>query len=183
MFFWSFTTSHLCLYSPLNFMVFRSKEHHVSQHMVWFSQDMVRVSQDMVMLSETLDIFDCPRQGWCSRDNESVHAMEHTAVAAWTSSPLHILCIDSICSTGQYCRGNSNTSVRTHRYFSVDEKFTSLSQYRQSVSKDHLNSFLLCSDWNVAMWYQWCLGALEDLIIATFSQERKKKLWWTFQVT
>ena len=30
----SFITSHLCLYSPLNFMVFRSKEHHVSQHMV-----------------------------------------------------------------------------------------------------------------------------------------------------
>ena len=38
----SFTTSHLYLYSPLNFMMFRSKEHHVSQHMV-------RVSQDMVM--------------------------------------------------------------------------------------------------------------------------------------
>ena len=37
-----FTTSHLCLYSPLNLMVFRSKEHHVSQHMV-------RVSQHMVM--------------------------------------------------------------------------------------------------------------------------------------
>ena len=38
----SFTTSHLCLYSPLNFMVFRSKEHHVSQHMVRVSQDMVK---------------------------------------------------------------------------------------------------------------------------------------------
>ena len=32
------------------------------------------------MLSETLDTFDCPRQGWCSRDNEFVHALEHIAV-------------------------------------------------------------------------------------------------------
>ena len=30
----SFITSHLCLCWPINFMVFRSKEHHVSQHMV-----------------------------------------------------------------------------------------------------------------------------------------------------
>ena len=38
----SFITSHLCLYCPINFMVFRSKEHHVSQHMVRVSQNMVK---------------------------------------------------------------------------------------------------------------------------------------------
>ena len=38
----SFITSHLCLYYPINFMVFRSKEHHVSQHMVIVSQSMVK---------------------------------------------------------------------------------------------------------------------------------------------
>ena len=38
----SFITSHLWLYCPINFMVFRSKEHHVSQHMVRVSQNMVK---------------------------------------------------------------------------------------------------------------------------------------------